>query len=515
MKTERGWRQHSTTGPRGLAGSNGMQIGPDGRLYVVSAFGGELIAIDVDCGEREVIAATGGALSSPDDLAFSSSGAIYVSECMDARVSELRDGSARVIADGLPGANGIATLGERIFVNECRPAGRMFEVFADEREPLLLAEDLELPNGMCAGLDGYLYFVLVFAGKVARMPVDGGPVEIFADGLQAPSSARWGPDDSVWVSQGGNGEVVRLDPHDGSSEVVARARPGIDNLAISPAGRLFVSFYIDGEVLELTGGEQRQLLPRGLLGPYGIAVVGGTALVADGMEIVKADDDGVEVLGKYTDPGFPGYLCGIAMDGDHAVVTTSAGALCRFDPAAGSSTVLADGLDEPRGVAVGSDGAILVVESGAGRLVEVGPDGATRTVASGLDRPADVALAADGTAWVSEEGARALTAIDRDGKVVTRIEGLDLPQGVAADGETVYAIEVGSRSLRGWTPAGESTPVASDLPVGLDGASRPTLGGLPELIPGPVSPLAGLAAEEGRLYLSCDGEGSVTVLAQG
>jgi sugar lactone lactonase YvrE len=526
MKTEQGWKRHSTTGSRALAGANGMQIGPDGRLHVVSAFGGELIAIDVDSGARETLAAPGGALSSPDDLAFSASGALFVSECMDARVSELRDGKARVVADGLPGANGIATLGERLFVNECRPAGRMFEVFPDGREPRLLADGLELPNGMCAGPDGFLYFVLVFSGKVARMPVDGGPVEIFAEGLAAPSSTRWGPDGKVWVSQGGNGEVVRIDPRDGSREVVAHARPGIDNLAISPDGRLFVSFYIDGEVLELTGAEQRPLLPRGLLGPYGVASAAGVALVADGMELVKAGEEGVEVLGKYTDPGYPGYLCGIAVAADGAIVTTSAGALCRFDPAAESSTVLAEGLSEPRGVALGADGEILVVESATGRLLAVarsaeprasgqdpaGPAG-FRVLASGLDRPADVALAPDGTAWVSEEGAGALVAIGEDGEVVTRIEGLASPQGIAVDGDTVYAIEVGSRTLRAWNRDGEATPVASDLPVGLDGASRPTLGGLPELIPGPVAPLAGLAAEPGRLYVGCDAEGFVMVLA--
>lgn len=516
MKIENGWKLGATTGPRGLAGSNGMQIGPDGRLYVVSAFGGELAAIDVDSGAREVVSPPGGALSSPDDLAFGTGGAIYVSECMDARVTELRDGASRTVADGLPGANGIATFGDRVFVNECRPAGRMVEIFPDGGEPLLLADGLELPNGMSASPDGFLYFVLVFAGKVGRMSVDGGPVETVAEGLAAPSSTRWA-DGALWVSQGGNGEVVRIDPADGRPEVVARSRPGIDNLAISPDGRLFISYYIDGEVLELRGEEARTLVPRGLVGPYGVAPSpGGGAFVADGMELARIDATAaVEVLGKYTDPGFPGYLCGIASDDGRLLVTTSAGALCEFDPAASTSTVLAEGLAEPRGVALRPDGDILVAEAGAGLLVEIGPDGARRTLLADLDRPADVAVAADGTAWVSEEGAGALRGVGLGGDPVDGIDGLALPQGVATDGETIYVAEVGARRLISWRPGTAPVTIATDLPVGADGASKPILGGLPELIPGPVAPLAGLAAAGAKLVLAADGEGSVTILEAG
>jgi sugar lactone lactonase YvrE len=513
VSTAKGWTLSTATSPRGLASSNGLRIGPEGDLYVVSAFGSEVGAIGIDSGEMRIVADHNIGVATPDDLDFDSAGVLYMTECMDERVSAIQKGEFSVVADDLPGANGITIFEDRIFVTECRLQGRLLEVFTDDRPSKPLADGLELPNGMCVGPDRQIYFVLVYAGKIVRVPVDGGGVETFADGLEVPSSVRLGPDGWIWVTQGHTGEVTRVDPATGERETVATTRPGIDNLEISADGRLFLSYYIDGQVVEvLSGGGLRELVPPGLLSPYGIAFHDDALYVADGMKIATISASGEVVPGaKYTDEGFPGYLIGLASGAAGLHCTVSSGAVSIFDPETIESQVLAEGLSEPRGIALGEDGTAAVAEAGAGRVVDIAPDGSRDTVASGLGLPAGVAIDADGTRWVTDEDRGELLKIrDRE---ATRVAGdLSHPQGVAVVDSRVFVLEAGAARLTvRSTDGGDGTVVAEGLPVGA-GMDRvkPPLGGMPELLPGPLRPFAGVVAgPDGRILVSADRIGSV------
>jgi thiol-disulfide isomerase/thioredoxin len=71
---------------------------------------------------------------------------------------------------------------------------------------------------------------------------------------------------------------------------------------------------------------------------------------------------------------------GALPDGSVLVADTYNGAVRHFDPATGTVSTVDTGLSEPSDVLVTGDGAVLVVESGAHRLVRLAP-GAVRTVA--------------------------------------------------------------------------------------------------------------------------------------
>ncbi len=107
--------------PSRLFGANGLRTGPDGRLYIAQVTGSQISALDVNTGEIETISAKGGDIIAPDDLAFGADGSLFATEVMDGRVS-MRDaaGTARVLRDDLPSANGITVHQGRLFVNECR-----------------------------------------------------------------------------------------------------------------------------------------------------------------------------------------------------------------------------------------------------------------------------------------------------------------------------------------------------------------------------------------------------------
>ena len=56
-----GWKLSRLTPPSRIFGANGMQFGPDGRLYVAQAFGSQITAIEITTGDVETISPLGGA----------------------------------------------------------------------------------------------------------------------------------------------------------------------------------------------------------------------------------------------------------------------------------------------------------------------------------------------------------------------------------------------------------------------------------------------------------------------
>jgi len=88
---------------------------------------------------------------------------------MDGRVSARSPGGEiRVIAANLPGANGIAIHSDRIFVDEFRPGGRLLEYMPTAERHELLVDDAQMPNALCAGPDGLLYYLRSPRPNLAR-----------------------------------------------------------------------------------------------------------------------------------------------------------------------------------------------------------------------------------------------------------------------------------------------------------------------------------------------------------
>jgi sugar lactone lactonase YvrE len=504
--------------PSGLFGANGMRFGPDGRLYVVQAFGSQVSAITPSTGACETISPVGGPIVAPDDIAFDSHGVMYVTEVMSARVSaRTPNGQTRVIADNVPGANGITAYQDRLFMDECRPGGRLFELYPDGRAPRMLADNLPLPNALSVGPDGQLYFPEIAAGEIWRVPLSGGTPQRFLAGLAVPTAVKFDTKGLLTTTQAGSGEIVKFDIQSGAKTVVSKVRPGIDNLAIDVDNRLFISHFVDGGVAEiLSNGQERVLVPAGFLGPFGLAIGSdGGLYAADGMSLVAVAADGRRHRpGTWLDEGFPGFVRGLAAGpGGGLYVTTSAGGVASYHPGTRAANVLASGLNELLGIARSTDGAAIVAEAGTGRVLKVSPTGTVSTVAQGLSRPAGVAAAADGSCYVSEAGRGRVVKLN--GGTTGVVEGLQTPHGVALVGDQLLILDVGSKELISFSlTTKQRQTLASNLPVGAPlGVTPKPLMGVPDLIPGPLSPFAGLAAgSDGTIYLAGDGEGSILAL---
>jgi len=519
VSTAKGWTASRVTPPSALFGANGMRIGPDGRLYVVQAFGSQVSAIDVTTGAIATISPVGGPIVAPDDLAFDSHGVLYITEVMSERVcARSPNGDLRIIADNVPAANGITQWHDRLFMDECRHDGRLFELFPDGRAPRKIAENLPLPNALSVGPDNKIYFPAIGANEIWRVAMEGGKPEVFATNMAVPTAVKHDSKGFLLSTQGGSGEILRFDLQSGERRVVAKMRPGIDNFALTDNDRLFVSHFVDGGVAEImSDGSERRLVAPGFCGPMGIAIADdGTIYAADGISMAAVAPDGSHHrVGLLFDGHFPGFVRGLCKGAKGTlIVTTSGGNVTSYHPVKHEMEVLATDLHELYDVAIGADGTVFVADGGEGRVLEIA-GGTLKEKARGLARPTGIAISSDGTCFVSESDKGRVVQVN-GGAPKTVIEGLKEPQGLAIGGDHLYVVDAGAHELIAYSiKTGQHETVASNLPVGAaPGVVPKLLMGIPGLLPGPLRPFAGVTVGgDGKIYISADGDGSVLSLS--
>ncbi|WP_029115271.1 SMP-30/gluconolactonase/LRE family protein [Mycobacterium sp. URHB0044] len=507
-----GWRLERVTAPSRLFGANGLRTGPEGRIYIAQVTGSQISALNIRTGDVEAISPKGGDIVAPDDVAFDPSGNLFATEVMDGRVSVREtDGTTRVLRDDVPSANGITFHQGRLFVGECREGGRLMEFDLTGGPPRILLENVPSPNAMEFGPDGLLYFPVMGANEIWRIDPSGGEPETVASGLGVPDSVKFDADGFIVSTQVASGQVLRIDPRTGQQTVLAQLTPGLDNCTMVD-GRLFVSNFT-GEITEiLDDGETRTTLPGAMNWPLDLAVGhDGRVYVADGTYFYVLQPDGsLQTVGMLFSPGYPGFLRGLVASGPgEFVVSTSGGQIARYRPAADECDYLADGFDQLYGVALRGDD-VIAVEQGTGRVISVNAGG-VETLASGLDEPVGVTVTRDGAILVADTG-RVVEV--RGSGTETVVYGLGCPQGILASDGQLFVVDAGEKSVIAVDLAtGARTTIAAGLPIGPPPGVQPKpLKGMPPFS-GPQGPFAGITAgPDGTLYVSADGEGSVIAL---
>jgi len=175
-----------------------------------------------------------------------------------------------------------------------------------------------------------------------------------------------------------------------------------------------------------------------LTGPFqALTEQTGTLLVADGVSgrIVRVDPR----TGRRS--VFAQGL-GQAYDVEHGpggVYATTRSQVVRFSGT--TRQVIARGLHDPTGLAVGPDGTVS--ESTANRVVRF--DGRTHVrtvlVSTGLDQPLGLALRPDGTLLVCDSHHGRVVAIRDDEMLEPVLEGLALPVSLTVAGDSVFVVD--------------------------------------------------------------------------
>ena len=331
-------------------GLNGMDWGPDGRLYGPRPAGREAVRVDVDRGSFETVAAD---FRAPVALKFDSQHRLHVLDSGTGEVFrvDIETGDKELVGQTAPSADNLAfDADDRLFVSSYAHSF-ILEVLGPEENRTVMAGGPSFPGGL------------------AWLPGSGGAGRLFLADRRALRELDPRTGEELHNVVGNNtdvGEAMSAYPYGGQlllggATTVSIWDPVGDRLVqrfegfeetsdvLALGDDIIVSEYETGSVLRFNPAapDDRAVLASGLDKPAGLAAHGDDLFVADRS----------------------GSLLQVLNDGE------------RLDP----PRVVADGLAGPEGIAAGEDGALYVVEQEAGRVTQVDPEtGAATPIAEGL-----------------------------------------------------------------------------------------------------------------------------------
>ncbi|MGD8832334.1 MAG: WD40 repeat domain-containing protein, partial [Pseudomonadales bacterium] len=360
-----------------ISGANGLHFSPDGRLFVASVMGSELVVLDPDSGA--VLERISRGVDGPDDVAFDAAGDYYWTSILTGEVAGMTTDGVRISAATMtPGVNPITFSPDgRLFVAQCFFDDKLFEVDPLGDEPPRLISDELGPgcglNGMDWGPDDRLYGPRWFQHQVVSFDVDEGDMRVEATGFEVPAAVKFDSHGVLHVLDTMAGAVIRVD--DGKQTVVATLEPGLDNLAFDADDRLFVSSFVDGTVWRVQpDGSSIELQPGGMAHPGGI-----TARTSpDGVQVLVADLHALRAFGTSGEVAWTernilgvgelGSVLAVAPDGDNLILTSFTDNNVRiWDPSRRRNLARIDNLQMPVS-AVRFGDALVVAEYLAGQV---------------------------------------------------------------------------------------------------------------------------------------------------
>ena len=436
-----------------LPGVNGAAIGSDGNLYVTHTGNGTITKVDLKTMQPSLFVPASGAVFIPDDIAADDKGNLYVTGTTPLVGEVYRIdpyGVKTVIADGMTAPNGIEynPNNGRLFVTECFQGNRVYEVDPTGKKParLLIDNDvIPVPEGF--GFDPDTNDLIIpdmASGKILRVHPDTGAISTIADKFATPIALTIGTDKMIYMPELLTGIVYRVSLDGTRREKLAQLPPGLDNLAITHQGRLFVTSYWNATIYEVStdgSGQFKQLYPDGINQTVGVVVKKGGPVVADAIMLrtVANGKYNATKLNVWASHGMPLTLSLADGPGDQVFWTDCIhGAVAIGDPVKGEFKPVAGGLKRPSSVLMNPAAPqIFVAEYGAGQISTVSlKDGSKAVLAKDLEGPLAMAMVGN-TLYVAESKAGRISAVDPTSgkKSVFLSSGVGKPGAIANDGQ--------------------------------------------------------------------------------
>lgn len=486
-----------------LSGANGIDIGPDGKLYVASVNGQEIVVMNRHNGKIIKRFGPGNGVLGPDDLVFGPDGTLYWTDILTGFVGRMTpDGEQLGYQFVAPGVNPITF----------SPDGRLFvalDFLGDglyELDPNLINEPkpiIECPTGFCLGFfnsfdfgpDGRLYGPLFALGQVIRMNVDDGSFEEVASGFENPAAAKFGPDGMLYVLDQ-TGEVFKINTENGHKTLFTTLQPGLDNMVFDSDGTLYMTNNDEGWVAKiLPSGHAYTISKGGMIAPQGLAVLAGSnnqdvVFEADLFRLRQFNGRSGRQINDYKgylipivpDVGLASLILpmNLSADGDNLVVSSwFSGGVQVWNPHDGVTEDYPD-FDTPID-AIRFKDDIVVSDLGLGGSGLYWASDLGEIVLPGITLGALGGLATDGeTVWVADWATGNILEIGFEGRTpktpIKVISGLVNPEGLALDNSGgLVVVEWGeSRLSRINLSTGDRTTIVEGLEL-----SRPGLGAPP------------------------------------
>jgi streptogramin lyase len=494
--------------PSAFSGVHGLAIDAKGRLLAGSVLGNTLWEVDRSTGAAKILidAPEGQA----DDIAVGPQGELAWTNYLMGMLRYRENDTAplRVLAKDLPGLNSLDfdRRNGKLYASQVFLGDALWEIDrTGQKPPRLIKKDMGGFNGFEVGPDGMLYGPLWFKGQVVKIDPANGSMTVIADGFKIPAAANLDGKGNLWVVDARSGELVRVDLATGRKTVAKQLRPSLDNLAIAPDGMIYVSNMANNEVQSFNPatGELRTLTSGKLAVPAGLKIEGNDLWVADVFGFRQVDVRTGEVRDVFRmqrDPDLD-YPFAVGLSAKlFALTSWFTGTVQLVDRKTRKTVETIHGLKAPFDALPMPDGSVIYAEIATGSITRAsGPKFANKSVlASGLNGPVQMVVGQDGALYVTEAAGKLLRIpLDASAPLRTVAEGLALPEGVAQTpwGSFIVA-ESAARRLVEIDPAnGTRRTVAENLPIGL--APGP---GLP-----PPYVVTGVAVgRDGTIYMAAD-----------
>lgn len=307
-----------------LFGANGLDIGPDGNLYVASVIGVEIAVMNKENGEISQRLGQDMQIKGPDDLVFGPDGSLYWTNILTGEVGRKAPDGTVTTQFVAPGVNPIGFCKDgRLFVALCFLGDGLYELdpnLVEAPRPIIVGTEgnpfpLGFLNAFDFGPDGRIYGPLYAAGLVVSVDVDrtgdptsdpfaDGTVQVVCQGLNNPVATKFDSEGMLTVLDQ-TGEVFKVDIETGASTLFTTLETGLDNLVFDEDGSLYMTSAEQGWVGELLpSGELRFISPGGMIGPQGLAILEGAdnsdkLFVADQYNIRQLNRNSGELENSY------------------------------------------------------------------------------------------------------------------------------------------------------------------------------------------------------------------------
>jgi len=228
-----------------------------------------------------------------------------------------------------------------------------------------------------------------------------------------PTSIDVQADGSLLVVENGAGRVDRVQPSTGRVSAVASGLAKPYAVATTASGTIYLSNGNSLQRIEGTAGPATVVDAGAELGPIAVAPSGGVFYTTGAQAFALG---GGSLASGLSGP----HGIAVAADGAVLVCDTGNGRVLRIDPQTHATTTLIR-VGEPRGIDVAGDGSLFVVEATVKRVGHYSATGARLgDVGPVFNDPYDVEVGADGTVFVLETAeSGTIRRIAPDGSVST------------------------------------------------------------------------------------------------
>jgi sugar lactone lactonase YvrE len=404
-----------------LPAVNSINYSPDGRLFITRVFGGD---------------------------------ALY-------EIDPAGEAAPREIAKKLGGLNGFEVTADMQLYGPLFLKGKLVRVDLESGEVFEIADGFKVPAAVNLDSKGRLFAVDFRDGTITRMNLDSSERTIIAT-LEPPlDNLAINSQDEIYVSNPATNTITAVDPESGATRVVTQGEMGspggisiieIDGASVVLLADAWGNRYFNAE----TGLRTMLSMPEG--------VTASASLTANDEQLVLAsiwpfglvyviDRAANKILktAKFDAPYSPVFL----EDGSILVADYKAGTVTRLAPGKSrDKQVLISDLSGPVGLAIGDQQTVYISEYDSGQILAVDlTDGSTQVLVKGLIKPEGLAMMSDGQLLIAETGTQSVLRMNvftagidvvADNLAIGLVGGEDLPlpflpTGIAVDAaENIY-----------------------------------------------------------------------------